>query len=111
MYEIVDHIPKGYNIWNIGSHMPDGYLPLCMLKPESEQPFLGGQAIRTDNLKAIRCPEAQTIMAATIFGLRTVEDMERFIERYSRAKEYVWAVRVQKVKAALPAMQKLKYEE
>lgn len=110
-YEIVDRIPKGYLIWNIGDHMPDGYLPLCMLKPESEQPFPGGRAIRTDNLKAISCPEAQTILEATIYGLYTAEDMEQFIELYSKAKGYVMAVRIENVKAALSAMRKLKYEE
>lgn len=32
--------------------VPEGW------KPESEQPFPGAMVIRTDNLKAIRCPEA-----------------------------------------------------
>ena len=51
-FEVVDHIPLGYIVWNIGSHMIDGYLPLCRLK--ARQPFPGGCEIEVDTLKAIK---------------------------------------------------------
>lgn len=31
VFEIVDTVPLGYSIWNIGHNMPDGYLPFCRL--------------------------------------------------------------------------------
>lgn len=27
-FELVDRVPRGYLIWNIGKNMVDGYLPL-----------------------------------------------------------------------------------
>ena len=30
VFEIVDTVPLGYSIWNIGHNMPDGYLPFWM---------------------------------------------------------------------------------
>lgn len=30
-FELVDRVPLGYSIWNIGENMADGYLPLCRL--------------------------------------------------------------------------------
>ena len=36
-FRLVDHIPLGYIIWNIGKHhMPEGYLPLCRLSDDLE---------------------------------------------------------------------------
>lgn len=39
-FELVDHVPNGYLIWNIGENMIDGYLPLCILA--SDQPPADG---------------------------------------------------------------------
>ena len=30
-FEVVDFVPAGYEIWNIGHNMIDGYLPLCRM--------------------------------------------------------------------------------
>jgi hypothetical protein len=32
-FEEVENIPAGYQIWNIGDNMVNGYLPLCQLYP------------------------------------------------------------------------------
>lgn len=45
-------IPKGYQVWNIGNHMPKGYIPYCRLK--TIQPFDGGRDIETDTLLALK---------------------------------------------------------
>ena len=52
VFEIVDTVPLGYSIWNIGRNMPDGYLPFCRLC--ATQPFEGAQCIETDTLKAVK---------------------------------------------------------
>jgi len=104
-FQIVDEIPLGYDIWNIGEHMPEGWLPLCRLC--EYQPFIGAMNIEPDTLKAIKCEGAQEIMKASIVGLDTLEKVEEFIEKYEghTYKEY----ELKRAKAALPYMQKLKW--
>lgn len=52
-FRIVDSVPPGYEVWNIGSrHMPEGYLPLC--RRSAVQPFPGGEAINVETLLAIK---------------------------------------------------------
>lgn len=106
-FELVDSVPLGYEIWNIGKNMLDGYLPLCRLA--WLQPFEGARRIERDTLKAIRVEGAQTILAAVGGGQNTVAAMERYIKRYRRAKPNTYAYRqVQRMKAALPFMKQIK---
>ena len=102
-FEQVDHIPQGYTIWNIGKNMIGGYLPLCRLA--HFQPFPGARRIEVDTLKAIKCDGAQVILAAIGWGPETVEEMERYIEKYSRAGKH--AMEVERMKKALPLMRKI----
>lgn len=106
-FELVDYVPYGYLIWNIGKNMVDGYLPLCRLS--AIQPFPGGRSIETETLKAIKVPEAQLILAAVGGGQDTVEKMERYIKQYRNAKPGTWSyAQVQRMKEALPVMRKIK---
>lgn len=105
VFELVDSVPPGYTIWNIGKHMVDGYLPLCRLK--AVQPFPGGREIETDTLKAIKCDGAQVILAATIYGPDTPEKMEKYIAKHSEAGRY--AIAVKRMQEALPYMRQLKW--
>lgn len=104
-FELVDFVPLGYLIWNIGENMADGYLPLCRLA--AIQPFPGGRNIEVDTLKAIKCEGAQVILAAAGFGPETPDDMERYIERNKNKPHRQYEV--EKMKAALPYMRKLKW--
>lgn len=107
-FQIVDRVPLGYSIWNIGRNMLDGYLPLCRLS--AYQPFPGGRNIKTDTLKAIRCEGAQTILAASSYGCGTIKEMENFIRTHKNTKPGTCAyAEVQKYKAALPFMRKIKW--
>lgn len=107
-FEIVDYIPVGYHIWNIGKNMIDGYLPLCRLA--SRQPFPEGRSIEIDTLKAIKTDGAQIILAAVGGGQYTIEDMERYIKRYQNAKRGSWSyAQVQRMKKALPYMKQIKW--
>lgn len=78
-FEIVDYWPLGYRIWNIGSNMPDGYLPLC--REKMIQPFDGAREIETDTLKCIRIPEAQQILKYANCG-GTIEELKSFVEEF-----------------------------
>ena len=107
-FEIVDEVPLGYSIWNIGHCMPEGYLPFCRLS--SRQEWDGAQQIETETLKAIKCEGAQIILAAIGSGVQTIEEMERYIEENRNAKPGTVAyAEVQKFETALPYMKKIKW--
>ena len=70
-FQVVDSVPLGYVIWNIGNNMADGYLPLCQVGGPD------GCQVNPDTLKAVKCDGAQTILdAATCAG--TPRAMRRF---------------------------------
>lgn len=101
-FEVVDSVPSGYMIWNIGKNMVDGYLPLCRLS--ACQPFPGGRNIEVDTLKAIKCDGAQIILAAAGYGPKTVSEMEKHIEKYFASRPH----ECNKMRAALPFMRNIK---
>ncbi len=103
-FDLVDEIPLGYIIWNIGKNMVDGYLPLCRLR--MRQPFPGGRCIEPDTLKAIKCKGAQIILAAIGYGPDTPEEMEEYIAEHS--DDPVYARNILRMKDALPHMRKIK---
>lgn len=65
-FELVDRVPLGYSIWNIGKNMADGYLPFCRLA--AVQPFPGGRDIEVNTLKCHKCEGAQVILEAADGG-------------------------------------------
>lgn len=105
-FEIVDYIPHGYSIWNIGENMADGYLPLCRLC--AVQPFPGGRSIETNTLKAIKCEGAQVILSAVGFGPEKPEEMERYIKKNEGRPNRQYQVEL--MKKALPYIRKLKWD-
>lgn len=107
-FEIVDFVPLGYQIWNIGKNAPDGYLPLCRVK--GNQPFDGGMEIESDTLKAIKIEGAQTILAAIGGGQNTIKSMERYIKRYRNAKPGTYSYKqVKRMEKALPIIKSIKW--
>ncbi|MCD7891633.1 MAG: hypothetical protein LUG26_07810 [Ruminococcus sp.] len=108
IFQIVDSVPPGYQIWNIGEHMPEGYLPLCRLK--TQQPFPGCCEVETHSLKAIKIEGAEKILEAIGGGQNTIKKMETYIKRYRNAKPGTWSyTQVQRIKAALPIMKQIKW--
>lgn len=108
-FEIVDFVPLGYEIWNIGKNMIDGYLPLCRLS--QYQPFPGGRQIETETLKAIKIDGAQTILAAVSGGQDTIEKMEQYIKRYKNSKPGTYSYDlVQRIKKTLPIMRQIEWK-
>lgn len=105
-FELVDRVPRGYFVWNIGKNMIDGYLPLCRLA--YIQPFPGGRNIEIETLKAIKCEGAQTILAAIGWGPETPEEIEQYIERYERKGTY--AMEIKLMKKALPLMRQIRWD-
>lgn len=104
-FELVDHVPLGYSIWNIGANMADGYLPLCRLA--AVQPFPGGRNIEPDTLKAIKCEGAQVILSAIGWGPETADQMDRYIKKHENNPRR--QLEVNRMKKALPYLKKIKF--
>lgn len=92
-FEIVENVPKGYEIWNIGKNMIDGYLPLC-------QVIEGTYSINPDTLKAIKVEDAQVILSVGFCSL-TIKGMERYVKRYSNSKTPIVQRRVERAKKSV----------
>lgn len=109
-FELIDYVPLGYEIWNIGRNMLEGYLPFCRIA--ARQPFPGGRSIEPDTLKAIKIEGAQLILDAVGDGPKTIEEMEQYIQRHKKEKSGTYAhMKVQKYKKALPVMRQIKWDK
>lgn len=74
-YEVVDKIPPGYVIWDIGSCMgSDEHIPLC-ITGYNGNPY----AIDPNSLKAIRLnpDEVKLLRKAAAISIRCLEDAEK----------------------------------
>lgn len=96
-FEVINHIPAGYEIWNIGKNMIDGYLPIVQVGKD-------GHSVNTQTMKAIKIDGAQTILAAVGRGQKTIKEMETYIKRYSNAKGIATQRHVERLKKALEVM-------
>lgn len=105
-YEIVEAVPGGYMIWNIGHCAPEGYLPLC--RPAEYQRWSGSRDIDPDTLKAIKIDGAEDILAAIGHGQETLAEMEQYVKRYRNSKTDWVQHRVALYRKAIPIMRKIK---
>ena len=105
-FEVVDFIPYGYHIWNIGRNAPEGYLPIFRLA--ARQSFDGGRTIEPDTLKAIKVDGAEAILAAVGFGPATLSEMVRYVKHYGSSKTPYVKSRVERCRKAIYYMQKIK---
>ena len=86
VFEIVEKIPAGFFIWNIGDNMGhDEYIPLCKdLHPEDKENF----EIDTTVLKAIKLPinEIKALRQAASWGVNSKATAEKALK--SKRKGY-----------------------
>lgn len=102
-FEIVDHFPLGYRIWNIGKNMPDGYLPLVQTVPSDSY------SVIPDTMKAIKIEGAQTVLAAIGFGPETVEEMEAYIAEHNNPRATDWErCLIDRYQKAIPILRQIK---
>lgn len=98
VFEVIEKIPCGYKIWNIGKNMVDGWLPLVRCE--------GYNVV--GKMYALKCEGAQTILAAIGGGQDTVEKMERYVKRYRNAKPDTYSYwQVQRMEKAIPWMKSI----
>lgn len=98
IFEVVDHYPLGYIIWNISNDEPKDYLPLCRLS--THQPFQGGRCVETNTLKALRCEGVDELLGAAGVGLNTPQKIIQFADRFAGTKHVGYEL--QRARTALP---------
>ncbi len=103
-FELVDFIPYGYKIWNIGKNMIDGYLPLVITGG-----YDGCQVIGT--MKAIKCENAQIILSAIGAGQSNIKDMEKYIEKHKNSNDTWEVMHIERLKNALQILYTVKGAE
>lgn len=102
-FELVDSVPLGYVMWNIGKNAPKGCIPFCRIIP-------GTNNVETDTLKAIRIDGAEKVMQALGNGCNTLPKMEQFMKRHQNAPEGTWEYRkIQRIKEAIPVLKTLRW--
>lgn len=106
-FELVNEVPYGYVVWNIGENMAPGYLPLCRLC--YMQPFPGCREIETATLKAVKIDGAEHIIKAVGGGLETMEEMEQYVEKFSNSSNDFIKHWVEIYRKAIPVMKKIKW--
>ena len=83
-YEVVEKIPSGFFVWNIGENMGDDeYIPICEdLHPEDKENY----EINTSTLKAIKLSreEVETLREAASVGINSKKTAERALKSKSR---------------------------
>lgn len=86
VFEIVEKIPAGFFVWNIGDNMGlDEYIPLCKdLHPGDKENF----EIDTTSLKAIKLPisEVKALRQAASWGVNSKATAEKALK--SKRKGY-----------------------
>lgn len=105
-FELVEELPLGYEVWNIGANMAPGYLPFCRLC--AVQPFEGGRCIEVDTLKAIKIEGAEKVLKATHYGL-SVSEMERYVKKHADSKKEIVQYKVDIFRDAIPIMKQIKW--
>ena len=84
IYKIVEKIPFGFYVWNIGENMgSDEYVPLCQdLHPEIKDDY----SINRDTLKAIKLPkeEAGLLREAAGWGVNSLETARKALKSRRR---------------------------
>lgn len=107
VYEIVEEVPVGYLVWNIGENAPEGYLPLCRPSHKHDR-YSGLRDIDPDSLKAIKVEGAEIVLAAVSRGENTLPKMEQYVKRYRNSKTDWVQQRVALYRKAIPIMRGIK---
>ena len=87
IFKILESMPKGYGVWNIGEHMgTDEYIPCCE-SISAEQPY----HINPNTLIAIKLPYEEILIlrkAASRYG-GTVRALKRALRRKNSNTEII----------------------
>lgn len=83
-YEVVDKIPAGFFVWNIGENMgTDEYIPICEdLHPENRNDY----SINPETVKAIRLDtkDVKSLRRAAGYGINSKQTAEKALKSKRR---------------------------
>ena len=89
VFEVVNKIPEGFMVWNIGDNMNnDDYIPLCEWKyPDKVKD--GNCNIRLDTLKAIKLDteEVKLLRRASAYGVYNLENTKKVVAKGNPSKD------------------------
>ncbi len=100
IFEVVEKIPKGFEVWNIGEIGGGEYIPIC-------QVVNGTYSVRVETLKAIKLSkeEVAILAKAASAGIKTVSDAKR---KLSRSAKTAYAKENQRrAEKALPILERI----
>lgn len=96
-YEVVDKIPTGFSVWNIGKIEDyESYLPLY------EPAEIGNHKVNVDTLKAIKLPkeEVALLLKSAGYGVASIKECKRCTKL--RGKSYLSQKRKELAGKSLP---------
>lgn len=105
---IVDTVPVGYRIWNIGEHAPEGYIPLCLCDHDYHVDVTSLKAVRVENeLDRMR------ILEAAGWGAESLVSAEKNYRRLLRKKHrtHLEEHSLNKIGASLRALRNISWEK
>jgi hypothetical protein len=104
-YEVVDKIPAGFFVWNIGENMgTDEYIPLAeWMEPSNKSSY----DINPETLKAIKLEkhDVEILREAAGYGVASKKDAERAVRR--NAKSYMAIRKKMLAEMALPIFENI----
>jgi len=98
-FKIVNCVPSGSKIWNIGKNMVDGYIPFV------EVGGYDGCQVVEGSLKAYKFDKAQDILSITTYGIQSSKDAKKAIEKYS--KKIGHEQLIERIEKAIPLLEEL----
>ena len=104
-FEIVDSIPAGYVVWNIGKNMTDGWLPLCKVIP-------GTYSVEINTLCAIKVDneeDLKVLREAAHYGSDNLTNCQKIVKKLAgkELKGYLTKKKYELAVKALPIFQEL----
>lgn len=99
IFEVVEKMPAGFEIWNIPEIANGEYIPIC----QSSKDY----SVNTKTLKAIKLnkEEVEILHKAASEGDKTVEKIRRTLKRV--AKTETMCRRQEKARKALPILERI----
>lgn len=104
VFEIVEKIPAGYEVWNIPPIACGEYIPICMTtEPGNKDCF----TVNTDTLKAIKLDKKEVVALHTAAsgGDNTIKAAKRTLAR--TAKTAYMRKRQERAARALPILERI----
>lgn len=90
-FEVVEAIPQGFRVWNIGNNMMDGFLPLCQLVD-------GTYNIIPETLKALKVDDPELLKLLREGAGKGIADLKSCKKKMNlKAPKEYWTIRAKEI--------------